>query len=89
MNGHSGYGGAEPQLQQTGPPPGYYHAAPIRQGPPLWVKLVMIFMGLCTPGGFLFLLALITESNIRFDLPVWFILAALGGVGGWLVSRKT
>jgi hypothetical protein len=48
----------------------------------------VVFMGACTPGGFLFLLALLTGSSINFEKPVWFILAAVGAVVGWFVGKK-
>lgn len=49
---------------------------------------MLVFMGVCTPGGFLFLIALLTTSNIDLDGPVWFILAALGGVAGWFLAKR-
>ncbi|RLB60125.1 MAG: hypothetical protein DRI90_14425 [Deltaproteobacteria bacterium] len=55
---------------------------------PGWLKWVLVFMGVCTPGGFLFLIALLTTSNIDLDGPVWFILAALGGVAGWFLAKR-
>lgn len=48
----------------------------------------MTFMGACTPGGFLFLFALLTRSNFHFDPTLWYMLAAGGGVGGYLLSKK-
>jgi hypothetical protein len=48
----------------------------------------MAFMGACTPGGFLFLMALLTDSNINLEQPVWFILAGIGGVAGWTLSKR-
>ena len=55
---------------------------------PAWPKYLVGFMGLCTPGGFLLLIGLLTESNIRLDTPVWFILAGIGAVVGWFVGKK-
>jgi len=56
--------------------------------PPGWLRPLLIFSCACAPGGFLFLIALATESNINLDKPVWFILAALGGVGGYFASKR-
>jgi hypothetical protein len=63
------------------------HAAP-RTAAPGWLKGVMAFMGACTPGGFLFLFALLTESSVRFETPVWFLMAGAGGVGGYMLARR-
>lgn len=53
-----------------------------------WLPPLMAFMGACTPGGFLFLIALLSNSRINIDEPVWYILAGLGGVGGWLLGKR-
>jgi len=55
---------------------------------PSWSGPLLAFMGACTPGGFLFLIALLTDSAINLDEPVWYILAALGGAGGWWLSKR-
>jgi hypothetical protein len=49
---------------------------------------LMTFMGACTPGGFLFLLALISDSNVTFDKGVWFLLALAGAFGGYQVGKR-
>ena len=54
---------------------------------PGWVTAVMIGMGACTPGGLLFLIALLTNANIHLETPVWYALAAAGGFGGWRLSK--
>jgi len=48
----------------------------------------LIFSCACAPGGFLFLVALLTGSNIHLETPVWLILAAAGGVGGYFASKR-
>ena len=50
--------------------------------------VLMTVMGACTPGGFLFLLALLTTTRINFDPAVWYLLAAGGGVGGYLLAKR-
>ncbi len=60
--------------------------APVRS--PGWLKWVLVFMGACTPGGFLFLIALLTTSNIDLETAVWFILAAIGGIPGWFLAKR-
>jgi hypothetical protein len=52
------------------------------------LKVLLTFMGACTPGGFLFLFALLTHSNFRMDPIVWYLMAAGGGVGGYLLAKK-
>jgi len=54
---------------------------------PGWITALLIVMGACTPGGFLFLLALISESNIHFETPISLLLAGAGGFGGWRLSK--
>lgn len=48
----------------------------------------MAFMGACTPGGFLFLIALLTSSKIDLEEPVWYILAAICGFVGWRLGKS-
>jgi hypothetical protein len=55
---------------------------------PGWFKAVAVFMGACTPGGFLFLMALLTNGNVHFDTPVWFMFAAAGGVAAWFLTKR-
>jgi hypothetical protein len=54
---------------------------------PGWITGLLIVMGACTPGGFLFLFALLSSSNIHFETPIWLVLAAAGGFGGWRLSK--
>lgn len=56
--------------------------------PSSWPRWVMAFMGACTPGGFLFLVALLTEEHINMERPAWFILAAVGGAAGWFLGKR-
>lgn len=53
-----------------------------------WLKWLMAFTFACTPGGFMFLIALVTESNINMPLFAWFLFAALAGVGGFFMGRR-
>lgn len=62
--------------------------APAQFQPPPWLAPVMVFTGACTPGGFLFLVALLTDSSINLDEPVWFILAAICGYIGWRLAKS-
>ena len=73
------------------PPPGpiqYHQAQPLAPRNPGWLPPLLAFTCACTPGGFLFLIALLAETNINFDKPVWFVLAAVGGAAGWFVAKK-
>jgi hypothetical protein len=63
-------------------------AQPVPSRAPGWLKGVMGFAGACTPGGFLFLLALVADTHINFDKAVWFVLAAGGGAAGWFLAKK-
>ena len=54
---------------------------------PGWLKPALIVMGACTPGGCLFLLALLTNSSINMAEIVWYLTAAAGGLGGWALHR--
>ncbi len=54
-----------------------------------WVKIVMAVMGVCTPGGFFFLLALLTNTQVHLPIAVWGLLDVAGGVGGWFLARRT
>lgn len=55
---------------------------------PTPLRVVVVAMGACSPGGLLFLLALLFGEHINFDKGVWFILAGLGGVGGYFLQRN-
>jgi hypothetical protein len=52
------------------------------------LRALMAFMGACTPGGFLFLFALLTNSSMRFDPVVWYLMAAGGGIGGYMLAKR-
>lgn len=54
---------------------------------PTWARVALVFMGACTPGGFLFLIALLTTSNIDMPPSAWFGLALVGAVIGFLLPR--
>jgi hypothetical protein len=62
--------------------------APAPARPPSWLAPLMTFMGACTPGGFLFLIALLTGSKINLDEPVWYILAVICGFAGWRLGKS-
>lgn len=64
------------------------HGAPAQARPPTWLAPLMAFMGACTPGGFLFLVALLTNSKIDLDEPLWYILAAICGFTGWRLGKS-
>ena len=51
-------------------------------------RALMAFMGACTPGGFMFLLALLTRSHVNLDPVAWYALAAGGGVAGYLLAKR-
>jgi hypothetical protein len=53
-----------------------------------WVKIIMAAMGVCTPGGFFFLLALLTNTQVHLPISVWGLLDVAGGVGGWFLARR-
>lgn len=55
---------------------------------PTPLRVLIVAMGVCAPGGLLFLLALIFAENVRLDKPVWFILGAVGGAGGYYLQRN-
>jgi len=48
-----------------------------------WQKWALAFTSACTPGGFVLLFALATDSHIQFETPVWAILSLLGAVAGY------
>ena len=74
-------------MQQQLPAP--VHAQPLATPlPPGWLKPLLIFSCACTPGGFLFLIALLAETNVHFETPVWLALAAAGAVGGYFAGRR-
>jgi len=62
--------------------------APAQVRPPTWLAPLMAFMGACTPGGFLFLLAILTDSKVTLDNAVWIILAAVCGFVGWRLGKS-
>ena len=51
-------------------------------------RALITFMGVCTPGGALFLFALLTSTGFHFHPAVWFLLAAAGGVGGYAIAKR-
>ncbi len=55
---------------------------------PTALRVLIVAMGACAPGGLLFMLALIFAENIHLEKPVWFILAAFGGIGGYFLQRN-
>lgn len=63
-------------------------AAPPRDRPPPWLPPLLAFTSACTPGGFLFLIALLTDSSINLDEPLWYILAAASGFAGWRLAKS-
>jgi hypothetical protein len=76
-------------MQQHAPPP-VYHAAPIAPLRPLPtpLRVLIVGMGVCSPGGLLFLLALLSSSNVNLDKPIWYVLALLGGAGAFVLQRR-
>jgi hypothetical protein len=57
-------------------------------GQPTGVKLLTAVMGGCFPGGLLFMLAILTNTNVNLPYFAWFVLAGFGGIGGWLLGAK-
>ena len=51
-------------------------------------RILIVGMGVCSPGGLLFLLALVFSSNVNLDKPIWFILALLGGAGAFVLQKR-
>src|SRR5580692_2027514 len=78
---------AWPMTQPHTPYP-TFQAAPAAPARPLPtpLRIVLVAMGVCAPGGLLFLLALVFSTNVNFDKPIWFILAALGGAGAFYLQ---
>lgn len=56
-------------------------------GAPTWFRCITAAMGACTPGGFLFLLALVTDGNVNMPHAAWFAMAAVGGVAGFFLPN--
>ena len=63
------------------------HVPTVRHKPG-WLVPLLAFSCACTPGGFLFLIALTTGTNINLNTVVWFILAAVGGAAGWGLGKR-
>jgi hypothetical protein len=61
-------------------------ATPRRLPTPL--RVLLVAMGVCSPGGLLFLLALVFNSNVNLDKMIWYILATIGGAGAFYLQRR-